>query len=208
MRSLRFGGLLAPLVIAVLGLSPNTVQRVPLFAQFANEDPALRSYSAPLHVSVAIHKLITFHVGLDGMVYFRRPGKLAMTMQRVPEQYQKLFAKLGTPRTWPQNYDIQVTGTDETSDGQKIYHVRGVPFNSCEIDHLVADVGPAEMPVKATWFLRDGGTIVSTIESTTVGGYVVPKEQHADINAGGFKIHADMTYGDYDVNGQISDNVF
>ena len=208
MRALVIRGLLAPLIIAVLGLSPNTVQRVPLFAQFANEDPSLHSYSAPLHISVAIHKFLTFHFGLDGTVYFQRPGHLAMTMQRVPEQYQKLFAKLGTPRTWAQNYDLQVTGTDEGPDGQKIYHVRGVPLTACEIDHMVADMGPATMPVKVTWFLRDGGTIASTIESTTVGGYSVPKEQHADINASGFKIHADMTYGDYELNGQISDNVF
>lgn len=208
MASVGIRGLLAPLVIMVLGLSPNAVQHVPLFAQFATEDPALRSYIAPLHISVAIHKLFTFHFGLDGTVYFRRPGRLAMTMQKVPEQYQKLFAKLGTPRTWPQTYDLQIVGTDETASGQKIYHVHGVPFESCEIDHMDADVGPSNTPVKVTWTLRDGGTIVSTIESTTVGGYSVPKEQHADINAGGFKIHADMLYGDYEVNGQISDAVF
>jgi hypothetical protein len=208
LRLLKARGFAAPLLIAALGTAPGGVDRVPLFAQFATEDPALRSYSVPLHVSVAIHKLFTFHFGLNGMVYFRRPGSLAMSMEKVPDKYQRLFSRLGTPRTWPQTYELHVVRTDRTKDGQTVYRVRGVPLETCDIDHMVADIGPASAPVKATWFLRDGGTIAATIESASVDNYLVPTAEHADIDAGGFKIHADLTYGDYDLNTRVSEAVF
>jgi hypothetical protein len=199
--------LAAPLLIATLGLGRSSIDCVPLFAQYASEEPSLHSYSVPLRATVSIHKLFTFHMGMNGMVYFRQPDRFAVDIHSVPDQYRKIFARLGTPRTWPQTYDLQVTGIDGTGD-DKIYHLRGIPYNSCEVDHLVADVGNGSTPVKATWFMRDGGTIAATIELTNAGAYSVPKVERADITSGGFKIHADLEFGDYLVNAQVSDANF
>jgi hypothetical protein len=207
MRTRLIPALIAPLVLATLGLGRSSVDCVPLFAQYASEAPSLHSYSVPLHATVAIHKLFTFHMGMNGMVYYQQPDHIAVDIHSVPEQYRKIFAKLGTPRTWPQSYDLQVIGVDGTGD-QKVYHLRGTPYNSCEIDHLTADVSTDNSPVKATWYMRDGGTIAATIEFTNAGSYSVPKDEHIDIDSGGFKIHADLDYGDYAVNGPISDARF
>lgn len=200
-------GIAAPLLIATLGAARTSVDSVPLFAQLANEDPSLRSYSAPLHARVAIHKLITFHLGMNGTVYFRRPDHFAVAIDSVPEKYRKVFAELGTPRTWPMTYDMQVTGVDNNG-GEKVYHLCGTPRTADDIDHMVADVGDPGAPVKAVYFMRGGGTIDSTTDFTTVGTWQVPKSQHADIDVGGVKLHVDLDYGDYEVNGQISDAVF
>jgi len=207
MRTRLLRALAAPIFIATLGLGHSGLDCVPLFAQYASEDPSLRSYSVPLHATVSIHKLFTFHMGMNGMAYFRSPDRLAIDIRGVPEQYRKTFAKLGTPRTWPESYDMQVVGVDGTGE-DRTYHLRGTPYHSCEIDHLEADVGGLNAPVKATWYMRDGGTIAATIEFTTAGPYSVPKAEHADIDSGGFKIHADLDFGDYEVNGQVSDALF
>jgi len=203
LRSSRLRGLAAPLFIVALGCGGSGSDRVPLFTQYASEDPALRSYSVPVHIDASIHKLFTFHFGANGTMYFKRPGRLALETRSVPEKYRRIFADLGTPRTWPLTYDLQVLANDGTT-----YHIRGTPRTPCDVDYLEADVGPSSVPVKAWWHLHDGTTIASTIESSSVGNYLVPKVEHAEIVTGGFKIHADLEFGDYEVNGQISENVF
>lgn len=196
------------MLLVALGMSTNPSSQVPLFAEYGNEAPPLRSYSVPVHIDVAIHKLFTFHFGLNGMVYYRRPGKLAMTIDRVPEKYQRAFAELGTPRTWPQTYDLEVLGKDVTS-GHCVYHLRGTPLQPNDVDYMLADVPSDSGPVTAVWYLRGGGSISSTFDMAMVGGdYIMPTEQHADIDAQGFKLHADLTYGDYDINGEVSDALF
>src|SRR5579875_3613344 len=157
------------------------LDQVPLYAQYSSEGQALHSYTVPIHLSVAIHKLITFHVGLNGMMYYRSPGKLAATIEHVPEKYQKAFAELGTPRTWPLTYDMQVV-RKEVVNGQCVYHLRGTPLQPNDIDYKLADFAGPSAPIKATWYLRGGGTISSTILMGNVGDYTMPKEQHADID--------------------------
>jgi len=207
LRTRLLRALAAPVVIVTLGLCRSSVDGVPLFAQYASEEPSLRSYSAPLRVTVAIHRLFTFHVGMNGTIYFLRPDHLAIDIHAVPEQYRKTFASLGTPRTWPETYDMQVVGVDGAGN-DKVYHLRGTPYHSCEVDHLDAEVANASTPVKATWHMRDGGTIAGTIAFTSAGPYSLPKDERLDIDSGGFKIHADLEFGDYNVNGQVSDAIF
>jgi hypothetical protein len=36
----------------------------------------------------------------------------------------------------------------------------------------------------------------------------MPHEQHLDIDAQGNRVHADITYGDYELNGEVSDALF
>ncbi|MGH7684517.1 MAG: hypothetical protein ACREMT_09240 [Vulcanimicrobiaceae bacterium] len=187
-------------------MQSSAANQVPLFAQYGTQGLALRSYSVPIHIDVAVHKLITFHVGLNGTVYYRRPGRLAASIHDLPEKYQRGFAELGTPRTWPETYDMQVIGK-ETTGGQCMYHLRGTPVQQNDIDYLVADVADGA-PIKATWYLKGGGTIKSTFDMTNIGDYSMPKQQHLDIDAGGSKVHADITYGDYDLNAEVSDAQF
>jgi len=207
MQTRLLRALAAPFLIATLGLGRSSVDCVPLFAQYASEEPSLHSYTVPLRATVAIHKLFTFHMGMNGTAYFRSPDRFAVDIHGVPDQYRKTFAKLGTPRTWPQSYDLQVVGIDGTGD-DRIYHLRGTPYHPCEVEHLEADVAGPNAPVKATWYMRDGGTIAATIDFTNAGAYSVPKSEHADIDSGGFKIHVDLAFGDYAVNGPVSDALF
>lgn len=207
MRAVRLSSFAAPLLVVALGMRAPSLEQVPLYAQYGSEEPALRSYSVPVHMAVSFRKLIMWHFGFNGMVYFRRPAKLAMSIHDIPEKYQHAFAELGTPRTWPQTYAMQVVGKDVVG-GQCVYHLRGTPLETNDIDYMVADVAGNDAPVKATWYLRGGGTIDSTITFSSVDDYMMPKDQQLDVDAQGFKIHVDLSYGDYDLNGEISDEVF
>lgn len=205
-RSIRLSGITAPFLMLALAMQQTSANQVPLFAQYGSQGMALRSYSVPIHIDVAVHKLITFHFGLNGTVYYRRPGRLAATIHDVPEKYQRGFAELGTPRTWPETYDMQVVGKDVVN-GQCVYHLRGTPLEQNDVDYLLADISDGA-PIKATWYLHGGGTIKSTFEMTNIGDYSMPKQQQLDIDAQGNKVHAQITYGDYDLNGQVSDALF
>ncbi len=206
-RSIRIGGFAAPFLALAFTMGPGGATQVPLFAQYVSEDPGLRSYSVPIHIDVAVHKLFTFHFGLNGMVFYRRPGGLSATIHDVPEKYQRGFAELGTPRTWPQTYDMQVVGKNIAA-GHCVYRLRGTPLQQNDIDYLLADVPSDGAPIKATWYLHGGGTITSTFQMGSVDEYSMPKEERLDIDAQGNKVHADITYGDYDLNGEVSDSRF
>jgi hypothetical protein len=169
---------------------------------------ALDSYAVPVHIDVRVHRLFTFHVGLNGMEYFKRPNKLALEMPKIPDQSRKVFGELGMPLSWPAQYDMSVAGTTET-DGRTTYHLRGVPKHANDIDHMVVDLDadPAA-PMHAQWFLRDGGTIAMTIRSAFDGTHELPKHADLDLATSGYKIHATIDYGAYVVNETLADSLF
>ena len=190
---------LAALVLAIAATT-GTCAEVPLFARFAAEAPELRAYTVPLETAVAVHKLLTFHVRLSGSVSYDGPGGVTLRMDRVPAEDRALFAHIGSPRTWPRDYQLQLLGTS-TANGQAIYHIAGTPRESSSgVERFVADVNEDGSLIASQWFLRGGGTIKSTLENQIVGGFILPKHQLADIDVGGYKIHADMTYGQYLLN--------
>ncbi|HEY0613077.1 MAG TPA: hypothetical protein VGC96_00495 [Candidatus Elarobacter sp.] len=177
-----------------------------VLARINGHDARLTSYSVPVHISVRVKKLLTFHFGLDGMQYFKRPARLALDVQRVPAQGRKLFAELGTPLTWPQQYDLRlVAGSGDRGP----YHLEGVPRHGGEIARMVVDVdGDASAPLHAQWWTTDGSTIDMRITEQDAGGYELPRHAEADLNISGTKIHASIDYGPYTVNEAVADAVF
>jgi hypothetical protein len=168
----------------------------------------IESYSVPVHIDVRVHRLFTFHVGLNGMEYFKRPNKLVLEMPRIPDQSRKVFGELGMPLSWPAQYDMSVAGTT-VADGRTIHHLRGVPKRPNDIDHMLVelDADPA-VPMNVQWFLRDGGTIAMTIRSAFDGTHDLPKHADLDLVTSGYKIHATIDYGAYVVNETLADSVF
>lgn len=65
------------------------------------------------------------------------------------------------------------------------------------VDRMTADIYGDGGQIKAEWYLTGGGTIKSTIQTQAIRGYVLPKREQADIVASGYRIHADMSYGNY-----------
>ncbi|HYW53249.1 MAG TPA: hypothetical protein VE826_04715 [Dongiaceae bacterium] len=203
-------------VVGAMGVSPalGGSATIPSAASTASEvlarvnahDARVESYAVPIHIDVRVKKLLTFHFGLDGTQYFKRPSKLALDVPRVPAQGKKLFAELGTPLTWPQQYDLRLVGTN---GDRGPYRLEGVPKHGGDIARMVVDVdGDPAAPLHAQWWTTDGSTVDMRITEQAAGGYELPKHAEADLNVSGTKIHASIDYGAYVVNETIADAKF
>jgi hypothetical protein len=175
-----------------------SVSSVPLVAEMSNQTSALEGYAVPVQLSVSIHKFFfTFHMHRQGQVRYRRPDKLAFDISGIPQKYTNVFSLLGTPRTWPTMYNLTLLGSD-IKDGQRVYHLRGVPVRRSDVDYVLIDTTDACAPIHATWVLRSGWTLDSTIDTGTLaGGIIVPRTETTEITGHGYQIHTTMTYGKY-----------
>lgn len=177
-----------------------TVASIPLFARFAADGANPSSYSVPIHLVASLHKLIfSFAFRRDGMVSFSQPDVLRVSIKSVPQQYAHVFGELGTPRTWPMLYDLRIVGS-QLIGGRAWYQLRGVPRNPSDVDHVIIQVADEKSPIRARWFLHGGWTLTSTVNLVPVQDYLVPRREQADITGHGYRIHSDITYGNYMLN--------
>jgi hypothetical protein len=198
-------------LVAALGAAPTipaatTPSATEILARVTGRDAALQSYSVPVHIDVRVRKVIMWHFGLGGMQYFKRPDRLALDVQRIPPQGRKLFAELGTPLTWPQQYDLKLVGAD---GDRGPYRLEGVPKRASDVTRMVVDIGgDPSAPMHAQWWTNDGSTIDMQITEQAAGGYELPKHAEADLNITGTKIHASIDYGPYSVNESVANSRF
>lgn len=194
-----------------LGVAPASstatqISAADVLARINGHDARLASYAVPVHISVRVKKLFTFRFGLDGTQYFKRPAHLALEVPRVPAQGRKLFAELGTPLTWPQQYDLRLVAAN---GDRGPYRLEGVPKRGGDIARMVVDVdGDSSAPLHAQWWTTDGSTVDMRITEQPAGGYELPKHAEADLDISGTKIHASIDYGAYTVNEALADTVF
>jgi hypothetical protein len=190
-----------------LGVSPAPPQAAvtvaEVLARYTTRDASVQSYTVPVHIDVRVHKLLTFHFGLDGTQSFKRPAHLTLDVQHVPPEGRKLFAELGTPLTWSQQYDLHlVSGSSEHGP----YRLEGVPKRPSGIARMVVDVdGDPSVPLHAQWWTHDGSTIDMRITEDGTGGYEFPKHSDVDLDISGTKIHASIDYGAYAVNEAVAE---
>jgi hypothetical protein len=173
-----------------------------------SRDALLDSYSVPVHVDVHLHKLITFHFGLDGMQYYKRPDRVAFELREMPASYRRLFAEMGTPLTWADTYALKLVDTT-TTDGGAVYTIEGTPREPHEVTRVLFEIADdASAPLRSHWFCKDGTTIAMTIDEAASGPYQLPKRAQADLSVSGFRVHAVLDYGTYAVNAAVADSVF
>ena len=175
------------------------IASVPLFGEIAAE-PDLLSYSVPVQIDVTIRKFFfSFSFRRHGVIRFEEPDTLRVSLVSVPQRYTDVFGDLGTARTWPVAYDLELEGS-VPSTGSVIYRVSGVPRRPMDVEQISILSGDPTAPIDARWLLRSGWTISSTIETQDVGRYLLPKHDAIDIVGHGLKIHAEMNYGEYLLN--------
>jgi hypothetical protein len=176
--------------------------------RFTARDALLDSYIVPVHVDVHLHKVITFHFGLNGMAYYKRPDHVALELRELPPASRRVFSEMGSPLTWDNTYDLRVRDV-VTNDSRTTYQIEGTPRHPGEIDRMLLDVdSDANAALRGRWFCKDGTTIAMRIEESAAGPYQLPKRTEADLAAGGYRIHAVLNYGAYSFNAVVADSVF
>ena len=172
----------------------------------------LNSFTVPIGFAIKVHKVIGVGLHLTGIRYFQAPDKEALVMHSVPavaKSFEKIFAGLGTPETWPSQYDISLAPLDPPGNAT-IYGLRGVPKQGGSVDHILLDVSQTTYePLKARWFYKNGATIVMVIQNALAGNkYLLPKTETLDIDFPSYKAHAVASYGDYSIDTPIPDTVW
>jgi hypothetical protein len=195
---------------AALGAAPTipapATSATDVLARVTRGDAGIESYTVPVRIDVRLQKIINLHFHLNGTQYFKRPDRLALDLHAMPEQYRELFAELGTPLTWPSQYDLRLVPSAALP---VTYQIEGIPKRSGGVERLLVDIDDSASTLHAQWMCRGGGTIDMHItEQQGANGYDLPERAEADISSGGYLVHATFQYGTYAVNENVADAVF
>ncbi|MBV8340734.1 MAG: hypothetical protein JO343_12370 [Candidatus Eremiobacteraeota bacterium] len=189
--------------------SSGSLSTADILKQMADQRKGLTSYSVPIHFNLTVHKGVSVSSQLDATRYFERPDKEVLVMKSMPSiarKFQYIYSGLGTPETWPLDYDITLV----QSPSAQTYELKGVPKNNPNVSYVLLDVTRETLaPVKAQWFYQNGGTVVINFDNATVNGkYLLPSTETIDVSFPEYRVHAVGHYGDYSINQPIPDAVW
>ncbi len=175
-------------------------------------NPALRTYSAHVHVAVHMLNFPYLSPRLDGTSYYRRPGGYVVIFDSVPfylRGFSKLFDNMGDAGSWERDQNVDFVGT-RTRDGRTLFLLRMTKkIHSDILDHTDAYIDAQTYRlVRMVWHYTSGGTIVMTQSYRTQDGFTVPAAQHANIDIPHVHAVGDAVYADYRVNVPVKASVF
>lgn len=175
--------------------------------RMAEANASLQSYTATMHVVIAMHSMPYLSPALDANYYYKRPDKQAVVFQTVPvlaQQFQKVYPKIDPPATWPSLYDVSVL-----SQSPSATTLRLVPKHHGRVDHVDVVVDDATaMPTSYTWSYVDGGSVAFSQQYAVVGGNYLIKAQNGRVDLPSYNADVTSTFSDFKVNVAIPDSVF
>ncbi len=177
-----------------------------LLQRMAAVNPNLQSYTASLHVVIALHTL-PLSPTLDGNYYFKRPDKQAVVFDTVPmlaQQFQKIYPKIDPPVTWPDLYNVSILNS---SGGTTT--LRLTPKRTGRVAHLDVTVDDASaMPSSFVWTYVEGGTVAFDQEYSRVGGNYLVRAQNGKVNLPSYDADVTTTFSNFQINVPVPDTVF
>ena len=214
----KFAALLAGLSVLAGAFAAAEPQRSQAFDAVAIMDriqarnPSLQSFQAPVHVDVRMRTFPWLAPKLDGTAYYKRPDNYEVVFNRVPPYahgINKLFGDIGDPAAWRRDYDVAFAGV-QTAGGRTALALRLTKkIHSDQLADTIAYVDPSTYQVvRLDFHYTNGGTISMTQDYRDQGQYNVIVAQHADIHIPHVSAVADATFGAYQANVAISDEVF
>lgn len=179
----------------------------PLLQRMAQVNSGLQSYTASMHVDVALHTFPFLSPALDGTVYFKAPDKDAIVFDTVPvlaKAFQKVYPKFDPPARWPALYNVSVVAGDASSTTLRL-----VPKKHGRVSHLDVRVDNATATgTSYTWTYEDGGEVTFDQQYARVDGYYLVKSQSGKVNLPSYKADVTSTFSNFKINVPIPDKVF
>jgi hypothetical protein len=192
---------------------PQSMTVAQILERMASNTNGLTSFVVPIHIDAHVKEgPVSVPVTMDGKRYFKAPDKAALKLTGLPtvaKTFSNIYTSLGTPLTWPNTYNIVLSGVT-ASGNQNVYVLRGTYKQPSRVDHVLLDVNGATFdPMQARWFYRNGATIVMNFQEGPVGGtYRLPLRESVDVNFPQYHGNADITYGNYSTNVPLADSIF
>ena len=194
--------MLAPLVSRAQSADPSA-----LLQRMTQVNSGLQSYTASMHVDVALHTFPFLSPALDGTFYYKAPDKDAIVFDTVPvlaKAFQKVYPKFDPPSRWPSLYTITVVGSDANTTTLRL-----VPKKHGRVAHLDVRVDNATATgASYAWTYEDGGDVTFDQQYMRVEGNYLVKSQTGKVNLPSYKADVTSTFSNYKLNVPISDKVF
>jgi len=173
---------------------------------------SLNTFQVRVSFDMELRAFLHLHFTPQATYYFKRPDKSELVFDSLPpaaSQFQHFYGSLGTPESWPNDYNIAYVGTGIV-DSNPTYKLEMTPKNGAgNLDHLFMYVSTNDFGVvREEWYYHSGATIVMTQDNEHVGSYVLPKQQIADFHFPQYTAHAVSVYDGYHINVNVPDSVF
>jgi hypothetical protein len=178
-----------------------------LYKRMLALNASLRTYTATVHLDVALKTFPYISPALDGSVYYKKPDKEAVVFDTVPAlaaQFKKVYPRVDPPSEWTNLYQVAVL-SDDGADTM----FRLVPKKNGRVDHLDVKADDSTATIRGyTWTYKDGGSVSFDQSFTSIGGnYLVDKQTgHVDLPA--YKADVTSAFTNYKLNVAVEDSVF
>jgi outer membrane lipoprotein-sorting protein len=178
-----------------------------LYKRMVGLNGSLRTYTAEVHLDVALKTFPYISPSLDGAVYYKKPDKQAVVFDTVPAlaaQFKKVYPKVDPPSLWTTLYEVAVLGDDGTSSTFRL-----VPKKNGRVDHLDVRVDDATATIRGyAWTYKDGGSVSFDQSFTSIGGNYLPDKQTGHVDLPSYKADVTSTFSNYKLNVAVEDSVF
>jgi outer membrane lipoprotein-sorting protein len=167
----------------------------------------LKTYTANVHLDVALKTFPFISPSLTGNVYYRQPNKEAVVFDTVPalaSQFKKVYPRVDAPVDWPKIYDVT-----PLSDDSGTTTFRLIPKKNGRVEHLDVKVDDANATIKAyAWTYKDGGSVAFEQTFKTVDGNFLVDKQTGKVDLPSYKADVTSAFSNYKLNVAVADSVF
>jgi outer membrane lipoprotein-sorting protein len=195
------------LVISIRTADAANIGSNELFQRMEKLNADVKTYTASLHVDVAMKSFPYLSPTLDGNVYYEQPDRTAVVFNTVPvlaEQFKKVYPNIEPPSKWLELYDVSVVGDTNGTTWFKL-----VPKNAARVDHVDVRADDKTATIVAmTWTYKDGGYVTLAQQFGTFAGHLLVNRQTGHIELPGYKADVSAAFSGYKLNVPIDERVF
>jgi hypothetical protein len=178
-----------------------------VFLRMQRLNADVKSYTAVMHVDVAMKSFPFLSPGLDGNVYYEQPDRTAVVFDTVPllaDQFKKVYPKIDPPAKWLALYDVTIVGDTHGTTAFKL-----VPKNGGRVDHLDVRADDKNATIVAmTWTYKDGGYVSLDQQYGNVGGHLLVNKQTGHVELPTYQADVNAAFSGYKLNVPIDERVF
>jgi hypothetical protein len=193
---------------AVLFATGRAVPAEDLLSRMAAINPDLHSFTASLHVHVAMKSVPFLSADLSGTYYYKEPDKTKVVFSSgvpmVARAFDKLYAHIEPPARWRDVYVVTIVSND---GNRAIFKL--TPRKHGNVDHVNATVDDKSATVSSMrWNYDNGGFAEMENHYGRLGPNLVVESQKGHVEEPGYIADLSSTIDDYKINPSLSDGIF